>query len=195
MKRIWLRIISGKKMDRRKRGRMLLLIGCVVMLGLLGCSPESAAKYRAKVIREEQDMADEMMQSIVEALEAQDSNALKKLFSSYALKNAENLDEKIEELMEFYQGSSGEKEGGLCSAEGGIPYGKLILDSTYTMRNEEQEYEVTVITMPCNDEEPEKEGLYLIEVMTKEAKPEGFKWRNEDDEPGIYVLEPQERHW
>lgn len=195
MKRIWLRIISGKKMDRRKRGRMLLLIGCVVMLGLLGCSPESAAKYRAKVIREDQDMAEEMMQSIVEALENEDSEELKGLFSPYALAHSESLNEKIEELMGLYQGSSGEIEGELYSAEGGKNNRTWILNSVYTWENDGKEYQVRVVTIPKNKEEPEKEGLYLLEVMTEEAKPEGFKWRNEDDEPGIYVLEPQERHW
>ena len=40
-----------------------------------------------------------------------------------------------------------------------------------------------------NDEEPEKVGVYLIEVMTPEAKPQGFKWKDEEDAPGVYVLE------
>ncbi len=195
MKKIWLRIISDKRLYKKKRKVTLLLIGYVLMFSLSGCNPESAGEYRARVIRDEQNMADEMMQSIIDSLEAQDVKALKELFSPYALEHAENLDEKIEELMEFYQGSNDEMEGGLCSAEGGIPYGELILDSTYTIKNGEREYEVTIITMPKNDEEPDKVGLYLIEVMTEEAEPEGFKWRNEDDEPGIYVLEPQKKHW
>ena len=52
-----------------------------------------------------------------------------------------------------------------------------------------QQYEVNFVTYPQNDKEPEKIGLYLIEVMTEDAKPEGFKWRNETDEPGIYIME------
>lgn len=195
MKKIWLHIISGRKLHREKKWITLLLIGCVLIFSLLGCNSKSAEEYRAKVIREDEDMGEKMMQSIVDALEKQDEEALKELFSPYALEHAENLDEKIEKLLEFYQGSDGKREGELYSAEGGKNYGIWILDSGYTLENDGQEYQVRVITIPKYDEEPDKVGLYLIEVMTEEAKPEGFKWRNEDDEPGIYVLEPQEKHW
>ncbi|WP_075720781.1 DUF5104 domain-containing protein [Roseburia sp. 499] len=194
-KKIWLQIISGKKLHREKKGITLLLIGSVLIFNLLGCNSKSAEEYRAKVIREDEDMGEKMMQSIVDALEKQDKEALKELFSPYALEHAENLDEKSEKLLEFYQGSDSKREGELYSAEGGKNYGIWILDSGYTLENDGQEYQVRVITIPKYDEEPDKVGLYLIEVMTEEAKPEGFKWRNEDDEPGIYVLEPQEKHY
>ena len=52
-----------------------------------------------------------------------------------------------------------------------------------------------IVTIPLDEKEPDKEGLYLVEVMTEDAEPEDFKWRNEDDAPGIYVLDPQEKHW
>lgn len=53
----------------------------------------------------------------------------------------------------------------------------------------EHTYELRITSYIENDKEPEKTGLYMIEVMTEEAKPEGFKWRDEEDAPGIYVLE------
>lgn len=188
MKKIWSRIISGKKK------KVVLLVSCMIAIEISGCHYQSKGEYMANVIREEQDMSDEMMQSIMDALEAQDAKALKELFSPYALEHAENIDKKIAELMEFYPGSNEGYEGN-CSSMGGKHYSRLILYGTYDVMNDGQKYEVRFITMPHNDEEPDKEGLYLIEVMTEEAEPEGFKWRNEEDEPGIYVLEPQEKHW
>lgn len=188
MKKIWSHIISGKKK------KVVLLVSCMIAIEISGCHYQSKGEYMASVIREEQDMADEMMQSIMDALETKDAEALKELFSPYALEHAENLDEKIEELMKFYPGSNEGYEGN-CSSMGGKHYSRLILYGTYDVMNDGQEYEVRFITMQHNDEEPDKVGLYLIEVMTEEAEPEGFKWRNEEDEPGIYVLEPQEIHW
>ncbi len=189
MRKIWLRIISGKK-----KNIALMLGGIIVMIGLSGCHYKSRGEYMADAVRKDYEQADMMMQSIMETLEAQDANALKELFSPYALKHTENLEEKIEELIEFYPGSDEGFEGD-CSAKGGQHYGEWIINGIYTVMSDSQEYEIRFITMPKNDEEPDKVGLYLIEVMTEEAKPEGFKWRNEEDEPGIYVLEPQERHW
>lgn len=66
---------------------------------------------------------------------------------------------------------------------------RLTLLGTYTVTNDNQEYQIRFVMLPQNDEEPDKIGLYLIEVMTENAKPEGFKWKNEKDAPGIYVLE------
>lgn len=189
MKKIWSHIISGKK------NWMLILLGCVLAVQLLGCSPQTASEYRAKVLREDADKSEDMKKSIIDALDKQDAEALKGLFSEYALENAEDLDEKIEELMEFYSGSDEAIEGGMRSSEGGKYYEDWILNSVYTLKKNGQEYELRIVTIPMDKKEPDKVGLYLIEVMTEEAKPEGFKWRNEDDAPGIYVLDPQEKHW
>lgn len=189
MKKIWSHIISGKK------NWMLILLGCVLAVQILGCSPQTASEYRAKVLREDDDKSEDMKKSIIDALDKQDAEALKGLFSEYALENAEDLDEKIEELMEFYSGSDEAIEGGMRSSEGGKYYEDWILNSVYTLKKNGQEYELRIVTIPMDKKEPDKVGLYLIEVMTEEAKPEGFKWRNEEDAPGIYVLDPQEKHW
>ena len=189
MKKIWSHIISGKK------NWMLILLGCVLAVQLLGCSPQTASEYRAKVLREDDDKSEDMKKSIIDALDKQDAEALKGLFSEYALENAEDLDEKIEELMEFYSGSDEAIEGGMRSSEGGKYYEDWILNSVYTLKKNGQEYELRIVTIPMDKKEPDKVGLYLIEVMTEDAEPEDFKWRNEDDDPGIYVLDPQEKHW
>lgn len=189
MKKIWSHIISGKK------NWMLILLGCVLAVQLLGCSPQTASEYRAKVLREDDDKSEDMKKSIIDALDKQDAEALKGLFSEYALENAEDLDEKIEELMEFYSGSDEAIEGGMRSSEGGKYYEDWILNSVYTLKKNGQEYELRIVTIPMDKKEPDKVGLYLIEVMTEDAEPEDFKWRNEEDAPGIYVLDPQEKHW
>ena len=30
-------------------------------------------------------------------------------------------------------------------------------------------------------------GLYLLQITTEEVHVEGFKWKNKDDDPGIYI--------
>ncbi|WP_075720782.1 DUF5104 domain-containing protein [Roseburia sp. 499] len=189
MKKIWLQIISGKKM-------VVVLLACMILINISGCAPSNRLERMGKEEETYQEQSDETMQSIMNALKAKDAEKLKDLFSPYALEHMENIDEKIAELMDFYPGNESGYEGN-CSMGGARNYGDItvILRGTYDVTGEEKNYEVRFIVIPQNDEEPEKEGLYLIEVMTEEAEPEGFKWRNEDDEPGIYVLEPQEKHW
>lgn len=189
MKKIWLHIISGKR-------KVVIMLACMLSLSMSGCIHSSRLERMGREEKTYQDQSDETMQSIMTALKEQDAEKMKDLFSPYALEHVENIDEKIAELIEFYPGNESGFEGN-CSMTGARNYGDVtvILTGNYTVANDEKEYEVSFITIPQNDEEPEKEGLYLIEVMTEEAEPEGFKWRNEDDEPGIYVLDPQEKHW
>ncbi len=189
MKKIKLHIINGKRESNwRKIG--LIVLSSVLLLGISGCTGGSRIEHMARKAKAYDEQSDAMMESIVDALEEQDAEALKELFSPYALEESENLDEKIEELMEFYPGSEGGFEGN-CISSRGANYGEiiLILRGTYKVIGDNQEYQVRFVVSPQNDEEPEKTGLHLIQVMTEEAKPEGFKWRNEEDEPGIYVLE------
>lgn len=189
MKKIWLHIISGKR-------KVVIMLACMLSLSMSGCAHSSRLERMGREEETYQEQSDETMQSIMNALEAQDAEKMKDLFSTYALEHVENIDEKIAELMEFYPGNESGFEG-FCSMTGERDYGDItvILRGTYDVTDEGKNYEVRFIVIPQNDEEPEKEGLYLIEVMTEEAKPEGFKWRNEEAEPGIYVLEPQEKHW
>lgn len=169
---------------------LLLLMLCMLFMSMSGCVYKNRGEYLGKVAQSEDKQSDAMMQSIIDALETQDKDALKALLSPYALEHAEDLDEKIEELMEFYPGSEGGFDGYNVSKKS-ANYGviSLMLDGVYDVSSNGEEYEVNFVMYPRNDEEPEKIGLYLIEVMTEEAKPEGFKWKNEEDAPGIYVLE------
>ena len=157
---------------------------------IMGCNFRSRLDYLAESNRTDDEQSEATRQSIIDALEAQDAQGLKALFSKYALENAEDLDEKIEELMDFYPGCNGGFDGG-CSTLEGTDYGvrTKVLNGTYTVTNDNQEYYLIFTIQIRNDEEPEKVGLHLIEVVTEETMPEGFKFKNQKDAPGIYVLE------
>ena len=169
--------------------KLILLVICgIFLVNLVGCEFKEREDYLTRVERSEDEQSDAMMQSIMDALEAQDAEALKGLFSPYALEHAENLDEKIEELMEFYPGY--EVFDGDPISKQGAHYGviTLTLIGNYTIENDTQEYQMCFVTCPRNDEEPDKIGLYLVQVMIEEAKPEGFKRESENSAPGIYMV-------
>ena len=175
---------------RKIKQTIALFMSAVVILSVTGCEKISREELLAPRQSDEDRQSDEMMQSIVDALDAEDAEALKELFSPYAQEEIADLDEKIEELIAYYPGSEGGFEGhnvSKKSANRGII--SLALLGRYTVKYDGGEYRIRFVTYPQNDEEPEKIGLYLIEVMTEEAKPEGFKWKDETDVPGIYILE------
>lgn len=179
--------------ERIKRGLKCFLFGVMSVIiagGVSGCSLGDRGEYLAESNRTEKEQAGELMQSVIEALEAENAEALKNLFSVYARENSYNLDEKIQELIDFYPGSNGGYEGNV-STHRTADYGDIIYVITpkYTVTNDDESYEVRLTAYIENDVEAERVGLYSIQVMTEEAKPDGFKWRDEEDAPGVYVLE------
>ena len=92
--------------------------------------------------------------------------------------------------MDFYPGCNGGFDG-MYDTHETTNYGvqTKVLNGTYTVLNNNQKYYLNFTIQLRNDEEPEKIGLHLIQVMTPEAKPQGFKWKDEEDAPGVYVLE------
>ena len=182
--------MNSKGMSRMLRALVLGISCCILIASMMGCQFSSRAEYLAKTNQSDKEQADATMQAIIDALEEQNSESLKTLFSQYAIENTENLDEKIEELMDFYPGCSDGFEGSYNTQEINNYGVKIqVLNGIYTVSNNEETYRVGFTLQVRNDKEPDKVGLYLIEVMTPEARPEGFKWKGINHDPGIYVLE------
>ena len=182
--------MNNKRMISVLKGLALSISCCILIGSMAGCQFSSRADYLARTSRSDDEQSEATKQSIINALETRDTQGLKAMFSQYALENAEDLDEKIQELIDFYPGCNGGFNGG-CSTLEGTDYGvrTKVLNGTYTVTNDNEEYYLIFTIQLRNDEEPDKVGLHLIEVMTEEAMPEGFKCKDEDDAPGVYVLE------
>lgn len=185
---------TAKKKSHRgmATGRKHMWSGVVCLLlvcSLMGCTLPDRGDGLAGSNRTEKEMGDQLMQNILDALEAKDADAIRNLFSDYALEHAENIDERIEELIRFYPGCD-EYAGNVpihrTAERGEIIY---VLMPEYKVTVGDEVYQMCLTTQIENDIEPDKVGLYSIQVMTEEAKPEGFYWRDEMDEPGVYVLE------
>ena len=166
------------------------VLNCIVIGSIIGCSPTTRGRYLAKQVNSDNEKAEELFEAVTEALEAEDVEAIKDLFSPYALENSENLDEKIEDLIEFYPGYSGEYKMWYRTHETtnrGVK--EYVLAATFEITNDIDIYRLRITTYTENDVDQDKEGVYMIQVMTKEAEPEGFKWKTETSAPGVYVLE------
>lgn len=183
-------VMGGKKIVKGLRCIVLGMTCCMLAGSVSGCGMAGREDYLAETNRSEKEQANGLMQSVLDALEAGDAAALKELFSDYALENADDLDGKIAELMDFYPGCNGGYEGNVPTHVTS-DYGKkvYVIMPEYTVTNDDETYQMSLIAQIENDVCPEKVGLYIIEVMTGEAEPEGFKWKDEEDAPGIYVLE------
>ena len=140
--------------------------------------------------REEKEAANQVVKKLFDALETGDENAIRGLFSPYALQNVADLDRKIRELIAYYPGADGGYDGVAISKES-KESGKYmhVLEIILTVTNEGQEYGIEICLHMRNDFEPSKEGVHLIEAIREVEKPSGFKWKTKDAAPGVYVAE------
>ena len=137
--------------------------------------------------REEKEYAKMVVDTLFNALEDKDSQAIKGLFSEYAKNNTYDLDGKINKLLRFYPGADGGYESSSISSEDN-DYGtkSQALELVLTIKNQGSKYEIKIGMYIRNDFDSSKIGVHLIEVLVEENAPSYFKWKSIDAPPGIY---------
>lgn len=137
--------------------------------------------------REEKEYAKMVVDTLFNALEEKDPQAIKGLFSEYAINNTYDLDGKINRLINFYPGADGGYESSSISDESN-DYGtkSQTLELTLVIQNQEFKYKVNIGMFIRNDLDSSKIGVHLIEVLVEEKAPSNFKWKSIDAAPGIY---------
>jgi len=171
----------------------MLLVGVIALISLEGCMTDRGEQL-TKIRGSEQEMSDQIMQEIAEALDAGDADALKDVFSKPALKEAEDLNQQIADLMDFYQGKMVSYEGDASSSTSNH-YGDKITEFTgyYQLITTEETYRVGYDHKPVDDENPEEIGLRRLELVTEDVYQEQvedhgyYDWEYYENSPGVYM--------
>lgn len=136
---------------------------------------------------------EEMFEKVLAALDEEDADALKGLVSDNTVEHVEDLDEWIDELMEFYEGRSEEYQ---CS--GGVEKGMItsFYEKEFIVTTDEDVYCISLGYM-SHDPEFEKEhpheisknvGINSMIILKKDLKDEiGFtQWADGEGDFSIY---------
>lgn len=165
-----------------KKILLVLCIGIVVCLS--GCG--NINKYRS-----DQELSDEMLENIISSVEEKDVDQFINLFSKEAIDKAVNLENCVEEFMEFYQGNM-KRYDGLPSSNRASKYGRTVernLRVHYTVVTDQEEYAIAFDYCVIDEENPDRVGLTAIEITSKEHYDnEDFRW-SYTSRPGVYVAE------
>lgn len=105
---------------------------------------------------------------LVDAIERKDAQAIKDKFSPYAKKNIDNLDEKINRLIDEFPGWNGDYEiTDTCerwSNHGKITY---MLTPHFDFNANGTEYRMRIIYYTESDEDKSKLGYYSIQIIER----------------------------
>ena len=132
-----------------------------------------------------------MKKQVIKCINKQDKEGLKKLFSKDAQKHIEDLDGKLDQLIGAFNGNKIESAKGLSPAfEGSADAQPLHIYGEYRLTiNSEEKYRIYISLCDKNDEEPDKEGVFQIELRTfsREESPKDFSGGAYQDDYGIFI--------
>ena len=133
---------------------------------------------------------EEIFDELLEKLEKQDKKGITEMFSKTALKEAENYEENLDYLFEFFQGEVIAWEKGGSSEEYGRNTGSIeyydIGKSWYKIETDVETYIVIFIVYFADSRDSDNLGMYAIRILKEEDEEKKFPW---DEVPGICIVE------
>ncbi|ASS38403.1 DUF5104 domain-containing protein [Mogibacterium pumilum] len=158
---------------------------------LAGCKSREQRLNEETAYEETQMKA--VREKVIRCIKKDDKEGLKKLFSKSAQKDIEDLDGKIDELLEAFKGKSivsvkSESAGSSRTND----YGKksIIIYGDYTLKLSTKG-KCTIFISFCdkNDENSDDKGVFQMELrmFSKEETPKDFSGGAYQDDHGIFI--------
>ena len=166
---------------------LLMILSAVFCLA--GCKSRTDEMADQEIYTEKQ--MNKMKNKVIKCINEKDKEDLKKLFSKDAQKHIEDLDGKLDQLIGAFNGNKIESAKGLSPAfEGSADAQPLHIYGEYRLTiNSEEKYRIYISLCDKNDEEPDKEGVFQIELRTfsREESPRDFSGGAYQDDYGIFI--------
>ena len=169
---------------------LCLLLILSTAFSLAGCKSRTDEMAEQSVYAEKQINA--VNKKIAKCINTKDKKGLKSLFSKSAQENSEEIDGKINNLINIFDGvkikSIDGEEPGFSGDSNTQP---INIYGSYTINlNNGEKYVMWVQFCSMDDENKENVGLYMIEMITctEDKLPSGFKWDGVNSgKPGIFI--------
>lgn len=142
-----------------KRKILTILMCSIMVLGIAGCD---IPKPKRKTYVDAQNT----VAFLVDAIERKDAQAIKDKFSPYAQSNIDNLDAKIDRLIETFPGWNDDYELSDTS-ERWSNHGKItnMLTPSFDFNVDSKAYRMRIIYYTKSDEDESKLGYYSIQIV------------------------------
>jgi hypothetical protein len=145
-------------------------------LSLAGCAAQSSPLDAAKL-----EYAETRLLGILAALESKDKEEVLKLFSVAALQTNDNIEEDVDEMMAFYEGTHEFFQGNLLVEIQLQENANKVVNGKYWVATEEDEY-LICFTDQVIDDNPLNVGLSSIQVVKESDLAVESEWRIIGDE-------------
>ena len=173
--------------------KKLCLFFAVIMILLTSCS-FTPSHIRERFFDNDAQIANNHFEKLINAIQSQDKDALQSLFSRKAISEADNFDESMVALFDFFQGEMlSYDDFGAHSSDSGMNNGDTkqiwkAIQSTYDVVTDKQTYRIAIKEFIEDTENEDNVGIYSLSVIRKEDSDLQFSyWGNYKWEPGITI--------
>ena len=160
----------------------------ITALVIAGMCLLSSCLRLSEVYEKEGDAA---MERLIAAMENQDKTEVKFMFSEKALSEAEDFDNHLDYLFDFFKGEvlSWKQMGSSIFEEKGGKHNVKTAYVWYKVTTDQEEYLFIFIECLADAEAPQNVGLYMLRVIRAEDKEREFSSWEGIEIPGIYKPE------
>ncbi len=133
---------------------------------------------------------DKKMKQVVKALEKQDKEVIKDMFSEQALEEAKDFEENLDRLYAFFEEGSilWERSGGPGTYEHlAIGHALKEIEATYDMECNDQQYHASIKICTKNDDNPDNIGILSFCIIPAEKWTENCNYWGDLDICGITI--------
>ena len=168
-----------------------ILLTAVLIVTLCSCSLRNVSSGFSE--KTDEEFANDRIKQVFNSIKLQDKDSLVNLFSTKAIKEAENID--AENLFSFIRGKVSSLKNPYGSPVVGetVDYGKVTkqLESWYVIETDETSYWIILFDYPTDQNDSENIGLYsMIVVETQYVEKLEGNWDNLML-PGIHLIDGQ----
>lgn len=170
---------------------ILVIIVITSSFNLVSCGSvrDKMINSRLNELNESTKIKDKRSRQVFEVLKNKDKEGLKNLFSVSALKEAENIDENIDYVMNLLEGEITSVDGGEGpsseSSSGGVHVAEETYD--YTITTDKGNYLLFLLYISADSFNKENEGLYMLQLIKEEDSEIECDYGQVIRCPGVYV--------
>lgn len=168
-----------------------LRVYIMLMLCLLLATSCSIGGDRTRMLNEsnEKEESQDTLELILDSIATKDSESLKSIFSSQALKEVDYFDRDIEYLFEFFQGEVNRWEirtGPQVSETNDHGKKTKEMKTWYEVETDTNNYIVFILEYTGDTEHSENLGVYALRIVNKEDEDTQMTFWQDMVIPGIY---------
>ena len=163
--------MRGKEQIKMNKIAFVIIV-TMLMSSLSGCMSQWVGILYDPHHRLQEKVMERLMDRLIPALDNDDREALKDLFSESVLEEARNIEEDIDLIMEFYQGEMTELH--CVSRNSATDTTRTRFGGVYTITTTRNAYRLEFIYVYADDN-PANEGLHLISLVLEEDR-SAFGW-------------------